>query len=82
MRDRYFGWREVVGLLEVLLVQALPLPLLGVALALSAPDWLVAVNLVLGLTRLGVLVGIARAYEQRPWTYWFSPLLDLPVALG
>jgi dolichol-phosphate mannosyltransferase len=80
-RDRYFGWREGVGLLEVLLVQALPLPLLGVALALSAPDWLVAVNAGLAMTRLGVLVGIARAYEQRPWTYWLSPLLDLPVAL-
>ena len=26
-------------------------------------------------------MGIARAYEWRPWTYWFSPLLDLPVAL-
>ena len=33
------------------------------------------------MTRLGVLVGVARAYEQRPWTYWLSPLLDLPVAL-
>jgi dolichol-phosphate mannosyltransferase len=80
-RDRYFSWREVVGLLEVLWVQALPLPLLGAALALSAPDGLVAVNTALALTRLGVLVGVARAYERRPWTYWLSPLLDLPVAL-
>ena len=81
MRDRYFGWREATGLLEVLLVQSLPLPLLAIAYAVGAPGWVVAVNLSLGLTRLGVLIGIARAYERRPWTYWFSPLLDLPVAL-
>jgi dolichol-phosphate mannosyltransferase len=28
-----------------------------------------------------VLFGTARAYPQRPWTYWLSPLLDLPVVL-
>ncbi|HXV80911.1 MAG TPA: glycosyltransferase family 2 protein [Candidatus Binatia bacterium] len=81
MRDRYFGCREAIGLLEVLLVQALPLPLLAIAHAISAPKWLVAVNLGLILTRLGVLMGVARAYERKPWTYWLSPLLDLPVAL-
>ena len=81
MRDQYFGFREAAGLLEVLLVQSLPLPLLAMAHALSAPGWLVAVNLSLGLTRIGVLIAAARAYEWRPWTYWFSPLLDLPVAL-
>lgn len=81
-QDRYFSWHEATGLLEVLLVQSLPLPLLAVAYAVGAPGWLVAVNLGLGLTRLGVLRGVARAYEPRPWTYWLSPLLDLPVALG
>ena len=80
-RDQYFSWREATGLLEVLLVQSLPLPLLPIAYAVGASGWVVAVNLILGLTRLGVLMGIARAYEWRPWTYWFSPLLDLPVAL-
>jgi dolichol-phosphate mannosyltransferase len=80
-RDQYFGWHEATGLLEVLLVQSLPLPLLYIAYTVGASGWVVAVNLVLGLTRLGVLMGIARAYEWRPWTYWFSPLLDLPVAL-
>ena len=80
-RDQYFGWREATGLLEVLLVQSLPLPLLYIAYTVGASGWVVAVNLVLGLTRLGVLMGVARAYEWRPWTYWFSPLLDLPVAL-
>jgi dolichol-phosphate mannosyltransferase len=81
MRDQYFGWREATGLLEVLLVQSLPLPLLFIAYTVGASGWVVAVNLILGLTRLGVLMGIARAYEWRPWTYWFSPLLDFPVAL-
>ncbi len=28
-----------------------------------------------------VLLGVARAYPKRPWTYWLSPLCDLPVAL-
>ncbi len=80
-RDQYFGWREATGLLEVLLVQSLPLPLLFMAYTAGASGWVATINLILGLTRLGVLVGIARAYEWRPWTYWFSPLLDLPVAL-
>ena len=37
-------------------------------------------NLGLTFMRLGVLVGMARAYEARPVTYWLSPLADLPVA--
>ena len=81
MRDQYFGSREATGFLEVLLVQSLPLPLLAMTHVIGAPGWLVAVNLSLGFTRVGALMGIARAYEPRPWTYWFSPLLDLPVAL-
>lgn len=81
LRDQYFGSREAAGLLEVLLVQSLPLPLLAIAYTIGAPGWLVAVNLGLSLTRVGVLIGTARAYERRPWTYWFSPLLDFPVAL-
>jgi dolichol-phosphate mannosyltransferase len=80
-RDQYFSWREATGLLEVLLVQSLPLPLLVMAHAIGAPGWLIAVNLTLGLIRLGTLGGLARAYERRPWAYWVSPLLDLPVAL-
>lgn len=31
-------------------------------------------------TRMGVLFGTARAYRCRPWSYWLSPLCDLPVA--
>jgi dolichol-phosphate mannosyltransferase len=40
-----------------------------------------AINSALLLVRLGVLAGTARAYTWRPWTYWISPLADLPVAM-
>ena len=73
-RDALFGLRGWLGLVEVLLVQALPLPLLLVG---HAPR----VNLALLLVRVGMLVGTARAYPHRPRTYWLSPLLDLPAAL-
>jgi dolichol-phosphate mannosyltransferase len=80
-RDRYFGWREATGLLEVLLVQSLPLPLFCVACVMGPRAWLVAINFALILMRVGVLIGVARAYKRRFWTYWLSPLFDLPAAL-
>jgi len=82
MRDRYFGVRGIVGLAEVLLVQALPIPLLALTgLGRTRTPGLMQVNLVLLITRLGILAGTARAYTHRPLTYWLSPLADLPVAL-
>ncbi len=33
------------------------------------------------VARIGVLAGTRRAYLTRPWTYWLSPLADLPVTL-
>lgn len=82
MRDRYFGPAGVIGLLEVLLVQALPLPLLlALRLDPATPGWMRAVNRLLVATRFGVLAGTARAYVHRPWSYWLSPLADLPVAI-
>ena len=36
---------------------------------------------VFGTIRFGVLFGTMRAYRRRPWTYWFSQLCDLPVAV-
>lgn len=80
MRDQYFGWREATGLLGVLIIQALPLPLLILGWILDAPAWFIIVTAFFVLIRLGVLVGVARAYPNRPWTYWLSPLADLPVA--
>jgi dolichol-phosphate mannosyltransferase len=82
MRDRHAGWQGRVGLVEVLLVQAAPLWL---APALwrwrGRSDPATALNLALLASRLGVIVGMARAYEQPPWTYWLSPVTDLPVAV-
>jgi dolichol-phosphate mannosyltransferase len=78
-RDALFGITGWLGLLEVLLVQALPAHLLltrwptGVARRL---------NVLLLVVRLGMLVGMASAYPVRPWTYWLSPVLDLPAALA
>jgi dolichol-phosphate mannosyltransferase len=74
-----------LGLLEVLLVQALPGLFTGLAavpaVRRAVPAALTGLNLVLLMMRLGLLLGMARAYARRPWSYWFSPLMDLPVAL-
>jgi dolichol-phosphate mannosyltransferase len=84
MIDRFTRAGGVLGLLEVVLVQALPLPLLLATTALSADDALVriirVVNGVLFVTRLGTLVGTSRAYRTVPLAYWFSPLADALVA--
>lgn len=81
MRDQYFGVMQVIGLLEVLFVQALPLALLILSVSLPWALWSFALNFCLAVTRIGVMEGISRAYVERPWTFWFSPLFDLPVAL-
>jgi dolichol-phosphate mannosyltransferase len=81
MRDHFFGWREVLGLVEVCAVQALPAPLLTLAWVLGGPLWLMAVEGALAACRLGVLAGTARAYVDPPATYWLSPLADVPIAL-
>ncbi len=81
MRDQFFGVREALGLLEIVAVQALPLPLLALALVAGAPFWVVVVEGLLATSRLGVLVGTARAYRGRPAAFWLSPLADLPAAL-
>jgi dolichol-phosphate mannosyltransferase len=82
LRDRYATWQSDLGLTEVLFVQAAPLYLLAAGLrrgGLRSP--VTQLELGLACARLGVLVGTARAYRSRPWTYWLSPLADLPVAL-
>lgn len=82
MRDRYSGLGALFGLLEVTLAQVLPLPLLAaLALAGRGRCWAIGVNAALVAARMGVLIGTARAYRARPWSYWLSPLCDLPVAL-
>lgn len=67
-----------LGLLEVALVQTLPL-LLAVALGATGRRGTAAfrVNALLALARLGVLAGTRRAYGAVPGSYWLSPLADL-----
>lgn len=79
MRDQYFGWREVVGIIGILLFQALPLPAFVLGLIFGAPLGFLIISAYLLMMRIGVLVGLARAYPTKPWTYWLSPLADLPV---
>jgi dolichol-phosphate mannosyltransferase len=82
LRDRYSGRAGWLGLTEVALAQALPLPmLLMLWRSVPRPRFALAINGLLVLVRLGVLGGTARAYAWRPWTYWLSPLADLPVAV-
>ena len=81
MRDQYFGWREAFGLVIILLLQALPLPAFVLGVAAGAPLWFLSLAGFLLAIRIGILVGVARAYPARPWTYWLSPLCDLPVVL-
>ncbi|MBJ7597201.1 glycosyltransferase [Candidatus Nephthysia bennettiae] len=82
LRDRFWGWNGRLGLLEVALVQALPLPLLLLLTGRRRrrPRLALAVNAALLGLRLGVLAGTRRAYVRARWTYWLSPLLDLPAA--
>jgi dolichol-phosphate mannosyltransferase len=83
LRDRFAPFGGWAGLTEVMLVQAAPLPLaLGLALAHATASLTFAVAAILVCVRAGVLFGAARAYVQRPWTYWLSPLADVPVALA
>jgi len=83
LRDRFAPLGGWFGLTEVALVQALPLPLaLGLMLAHATATLTGDVAAVLVLVRAGVLAGAARAYVSRPWTYWLSPLADVPVALA
>jgi dolichol-phosphate mannosyltransferase len=82
MRDRFSGVMTLRGLIEVMLVQALPLWLAPLFARLFGSRHPASVlNAALVCARLGVLAGTARAYERRPWTYWLSPLCDLPVVL-
>ena len=80
LRDQYVRGGSIVGLLEVTLVQTLPLPLAALCWSSGRRrSWAFALNAALAAVRLGVLLGTARAYVRRPWSYWLSPLCDLPV---
>ncbi len=81
MYDHFSRGETLLGLLEVVLVQALPLPLFLLLIARHTRSrWLLLLNACNIALRIGVLFGTARAYRYRPWSYWLSPLCDLPVA--
>jgi len=86
MHDRFSGLHTLIGWLEVLFVQALPLPLLIFLLLMRKMPGRnkfvpYILNGILIAMRIGVLSGTARTYEKRPWSYWLSPLCDVPVTL-
>jgi dolichol-phosphate mannosyltransferase len=82
MHDQFSGSGTLLGWLEVVLVQALPLPLFLSLLGLRMRrGWLLSLNGVLAAARIGVLAGTRRAYRLPPWSYWLSPLCDVPVAI-
>lgn len=81
LSDRFVSARH--GLATVWLVQALPPLMLALVLARGGgrvASRVAAVQAGLVLMRIGVLIGMRRAYVRPPWTYWLSPLSDLPVA--
>ena len=84
LRDRYSRVSAWVGLLEVLIVQALPPWIALVTLMRARTDFparpLVRVQLTLVLIRLATLAGMRRAYDAPPASYWLSPFSDVPVA--
>ncbi len=81
MRDQFFGWRDLLHLLEIATVQSAPLPLLALARGLGLPGWFSQLQAILMIIRVGVLAGIRRAYPRRPWTFWASPLFDIPATV-
>ena len=82
VQDRFSDWKGQLGLAECVLVQAAPLWLFALGLATGgARSWFTQLQAAMLIGRLGVLAGTARAYPDRPWTYWLSPVTDLPVTV-
>jgi dolichol-phosphate mannosyltransferase len=80
LRDHLSRWRVIGALIALTLTQGLPLLLVVLLTSrrqVSGPRrLLIGVNCALIALRMGVLVGMARAYPVRPPTYWLSPLAD------
>jgi dolichol-phosphate mannosyltransferase len=82
VQDRFSAWKGQLGLAECVLVQAAPLWLFALGLPTGgARSWFTQLQAAMLIGRLGVLAGTARAYPDRPWTYWLSPVTDLPVTV-
>jgi dolichol-phosphate mannosyltransferase len=80
MRDRHAD-RAVLPFAQLILLQALPLPLLVASLLLALPLWFLGIQLGLLLFRVGVLFGIHSAYTGPAPSFWLSPLMDVPVVV-
>jgi dolichol-phosphate mannosyltransferase len=92
MRDTTSARWTRLDALFLLLVQALPLPLLlllaalrwggvGVGAARAPLDALLAANAALVAVRLLLGVAMARSFARRGAAYWLSPLADPAAAL-
>lgn len=79
LTDARGGVRSKVGLAECMLVQAAPMWLGAVGALRRWPSAFIELQMGLMIARAGVLAGTRRAYRDRPWTYWLSPAVDLPV---
>jgi len=73
-----------IALAEVALVQALPLAICAALLANGSrtDTFLFRLNLALVATRIGVLAGTRRTYDDVAPSYWLSPLADLAVVFA
>lgn len=82
LADEQSRVRTALQLLLLTLSQGLPGPLCLLAVFRRwIPGHVLKLNLVLLSVRLGILLGIRRAYPRRRWWYWLSPIADLPVVL-
>jgi dolichol-phosphate mannosyltransferase len=82
VQDRFSDWKGHLGLVECVLVQAAPLWLFTLGLVTRGiRNKFTQLEAAMLIGRLGVLAGTARAYPERPWTYWLSPVADLPVTI-
>jgi dolichol-phosphate mannosyltransferase len=80
MLDQYSGVRGWIGLLQIVMVQAVPLWLLAALLiarsGMPLVEGLLQLQFVLVAMRFGILCGTRRAYATVSPTYWLSPLFD------
>jgi dolichol-phosphate mannosyltransferase len=82
LRDRYDG--GCIGLLDVALLQSLPLVILVtlVALPRSRTGLALVVNAVLFGLRIALTAATSQAYARRSAGLWLSPFVDVPVILA
>lgn len=79
LRDRFMPNAGLIGLLNLLFLQVVPLAVVASSLFVTNPGYLGTLNRLLLGTRIGILLGMHRAYQQPGLIYWLSPLFD-PVS--